>query len=111
MATYEDKAIASLRLIRRAQALGITLTEVKEILTLVGRGEAPCCRVKELACKHLRDIAQSIGELRLLRRQLQAMLRQEPRQSFADQLCPILESETIPPHHGLRDKATRTGAA
>jgi len=108
---YDDKAVASLRLIRRAQALGITLTEVKEILTLVRRGEAPCCRVKELACKHLRDIEQRIRELQLLQRQLQAMLQQEPRQSFADQLCPILESETIPPHQGLTGRATHIGSS
>jgi DNA-binding transcriptional MerR regulator len=93
---YDDKAVASLRLIRRAQGLGISLAEVKEILTLVGRGETPCRCVKELARNHLRKVEQRIRELQLLQRQLQAMLQQEPRQSFADQLCPLLGDEAEP---------------
>lgn len=41
-------------------------------------------------------IEQRIRELQLLQRQLQAMLQQEPRQSFADQLCPLLGDEAEP---------------
>jgi hypothetical protein len=43
-----------------------------------------------------RDVEQRIRELQLLQRQLQAMLQQEPRQSFADQLCPLLGDEAEP---------------
>jgi Predicted transcriptional regulators len=95
---YDDKAVASLRLIRHAQALGLRLGEIKEILNLARQGEEPCCRVKELVRDHLHEIDQKIQDLQLLRRQLQALLRQKPQWSFTGQLCPMLESEIEPLH-------------
>lgn len=95
---YDGKAVASLRLIRRAQALGLTLGEIKEILNLARQGEEPCCRVKELVRDHPHEIGQKIQDLQVLRGQLQALLRQKPHLSFTGQLCPMLESEIEPLH-------------
>lgn len=63
---YDDKAVTWLRLIRRAQALGLTLGEIKEILNLARQGEEPCCRVKELVRDHLHEIDQKIQNLQVL---------------------------------------------
>jgi len=93
---YGDEAVALVRLVRRAQGLGITLAKVKEILSLVHQGEAPCDCVKELIRGRLREIDQRIRELLVLQRELEAILQREPRGRSANQLCPMLEEERAP---------------
>src|SRR5713101_7840434 len=75
---YGDDALSTLRFIRRAQALGISLAEIKELLHLSGRGRQPCGRVRELTRDHLRDIDRKIRELTALRAQLQQLLSRKP---------------------------------
>jgi len=42
---YDDDAIAALRFVRRAQAFGMTLHEIRQLLELSGGGQQPCVRV------------------------------------------------------------------
>ncbi|MGQ0658075.1 MAG: MerR family transcriptional regulator [Chromatiales bacterium] len=93
---YPDEAVGLVRLMRRAQGLGITLAKVKEILSLVHQGEAPCDRVKDLIRGRLREIDQRIRELLSLQKELEAILQREPRRRSANQLCPMLEEERPP---------------
>jgi MerR family copper efflux transcriptional regulator len=53
---YTDDTIKLLLFVRRAQALGITLKEIKPLLNLATQGQQPCKHVKELARNHLREI-------------------------------------------------------
>lgn len=90
---YSEDSVAMLRFIRRAQSLGITLREVKQLLTIARQGQRPCVRVRELAHGHLRDIDDRIKELELLRAQLRAMLRRRSKGKRATAtVCPMIES-------------------
>lgn len=91
---YGDDAVSSLRFIRRAQALGISLTEVKQLLRLASDGLQPCGRVRELAREHLRDIELKIRELTGLRLRLQRLLRLKRSRRRADEVCPIIQRGT-----------------
>ncbi len=93
---YGEEALRLLRFVRRAQALGITLEEVKQLLALSGQGRQPCPRVKELARQHLQDIELKIRELKLLRKQLRELLTRKPRRSRAE-LCPLIEQVSMKP--------------
>ena len=58
---YSDVEVARLRFIRRAQALGFTLKEVRELLALSRRKDV--ARVKRTAQEKLADVEQRIAAL------------------------------------------------
>jgi hypothetical protein len=47
--------------------------------------------VKQLAKDHLREIDQSIAELRALRRDLRALLRRKLRRPKYNEICPLIK--------------------
>ncbi len=57
---YGTDAVSALLFVKRAQALGITLKEIKPLLNLAAQGQKPCSHVKQLARSHLLDIDQKI---------------------------------------------------
>lgn len=69
--TYTADTIPVLGFIRQAQALGLSLKEIKDILDLQRRGEQPCTLVTGLLDKHLADIDRRIADLESLRTTLQ----------------------------------------
>ncbi len=88
---YNEDAVSLLNFVRRAQTLGITLKEVRRLLELSRKGQRPCAEVKELARQHLIDLALKIRELKLLRQQLQLLLRRTSRPSRRNAICPLIE--------------------
>ncbi|MCJ1676178.1 heavy metal-responsive transcriptional regulator [Streptomyces sp. APSN-46.1] len=70
--TYTDDVIPVLRFIRQAQALGLSLKEIKDILDLQRRGEQPCGLVTDLLDQHLADIDRRIADLQALRATLRS---------------------------------------
>jgi len=75
---YTDDTVKLLRFVRRAQALGITLKEIKPLVDVAARGQQPCSDVQKLARTHLHDINNKIRELQALRKELRSLLRQKP---------------------------------
>lgn len=92
---FSDDDIAILRFILRARTLGLTLSEIKDILDLHRQGMAPCEQVTALLDKHIRDIDRAIADLRALRTTLAAALqtaRSDQRRGQAATVCRIIES-------------------
>jgi DNA-binding transcriptional MerR regulator len=90
--TYSDEAVKLLLFVKRAQALGITLKELKPLLALASRGQQPCSNVKALARHHLRDIERKMQELEALRNELRTLLRRRNAgRSHAGKVCPMIE--------------------
>ncbi|MET8681951.1 heavy metal-responsive transcriptional regulator [Streptomyces sp. NPDC004647] len=93
--TYTNDALPVLRFIRQAQALGLSLKEIKRILDLQRQGQQPCELVTGLLDEHLAEIDQRIADLTALRATLhsardradQAAGRGEP-----GVICHIIES-------------------
>jgi MerR family copper efflux transcriptional regulator len=88
---YTNDAVKLLLFMRRAQALGITLKEIKPLLNLATQGQQPCKHVKELARNHLRDIKNKICELRRLQKQLRTLTRRKPGQPHGNEVCPLIQ--------------------
>jgi MerR family copper efflux transcriptional regulator len=94
---FTDHDIAILRFIVRARTLGLTLSEIKDILDLHRQGMAPCEQVTALLDKHIRDIDRAIADLRALRTTLATALqtaRSDQRRGQAATVCRIIESPT-----------------
>lgn len=79
---YDESFPDRLTFIRTAQRLGVTLDEIREILSFRERGETPCGYVRGVLDAQLEGISRRIQELELLRDQLTKIA------SEADQLPP-----------------------
>jgi DNA-binding transcriptional MerR regulator len=88
---YSDDAVKLLLFVKRSQALGITLKEMKPLLNLASQGQQPCDHVKELARNHLKDIEQKIRELKKLRTELHSILRFKAGRPRSNEVCPLIE--------------------
>ena len=85
---YTDADAERLRFIKRAQAMGFTLTEIESLLRL--RARRSCRATRELAATKLRIVDRRIRELRQLRKEL-ANLVASCDANVADATCPVIE--------------------
>ena len=97
---YSERAVEELWFVRRAQALGFSLDEIRGLLQLSRGGVAPCSRVMSLAATHLTLIDERIQQLQAFRHQLAAALDRwrADRCGFASEgLCDLLGDEDPAP--------------
>lgn len=90
---YSEHAVEELRFIKKAQALGFSLDEVGEILTLSRSGKAPCEEVLSLAHQHLAAVDERLRQLHVFRDQLASELAKWDRQKTGvtcDGLCQFI---------------------
>ena len=88
---YQPDASRRLRFIRRAQALGFSLAEIGELLSLHEHPEQDMGSVKRLAQAKIDNIAAKVADLERMRAGLEALTDRCPGHgSTAD--CPILAS-------------------
>jgi MerR family copper efflux transcriptional regulator len=88
---YGELELARLRFIRRAQALGFTLKEIKELLALSGQRDV--ARVKRSAQAKLLDVKTRIAHLERVRDGLATLIAACPGHGRAAD-CPILGALT-----------------
>jgi DNA-binding transcriptional MerR regulator len=86
---YSELELARLRFIRRAQALGFTLKEVRELLSLSGQRDV--ARIKRSAQTKLTDVERRIAELDKVRAALSNLIAACPGHGRAAD-CPILQA-------------------
>src|SRR5919106_5546466 len=67
---YTDAAAERVAFIRSAQSVGLTLTEVREVIAVRDAGEAPCQVVTALVDRRYAEVRARITELRQLEREL-----------------------------------------
>ena len=72
---YSASSLDRVRLIRRALAIGFTIDELAVILKERDRGQAPCRKVRALAEAKLDEIETRLREMRSVRDDLRAVLR------------------------------------
>lgn len=99
---YDDTHREYLRFIGKAKAVGLTLNEIREILTLRRRGEQPCGHVRKLLDEKVAAVDRQLQALTQLRQQLMAlrdMATESPPR--ASGVCRIIE-HCQPPVAGPR---------
>ena len=88
---YPDEAIGRIRFIRNAQALGFTLHEVKELLSLRVTAGTSCAAVRSRASAKVADVERRMAELERMRKALQSLIAVCPgRGAVAN--CSILDA-------------------
>lgn len=93
---YPPSALRRVQFIKKAQAIGFSLAEIKEILELKSHGRAPCRKVAELGERHLRDIDARLVQLRRYRSAVARSLgswreKTAHRRNCAGEFCDLIE--------------------
>jgi MerR family mercuric resistance operon transcriptional regulator len=88
---YPPAALARLRFIKRAQALGFTLDEAEELLHLAAGGPRACDAARAVAASRLRDVEARVADLVRMRDSLTELVDRcdLPR---ADRACTLLQT-------------------
>ena len=89
--SYGEGAVAQLRFIRRAKALGFTLEEIRELLALSRDRQRGVKAVKQRAQQRLAAIEARIAELQRVRDGLVELVASCPGHGAPEQ-CPILRA-------------------
>jgi DNA-binding transcriptional MerR regulator len=84
---YSPEAIRRVRFIKKAQAIGLTLEETRQILDLKDHGREPCREVAELGEKHLQEIDARLTRLRAYRRALAQAVSAWPKKNLSERHC------------------------
>lgn len=87
---YPPDAVARIRFTRRAQELGFTLREVKELLALRADGDKSCRTVRTTATAKIADIGTRIRSLKRMSRAL-TRLADECEMHVPGTGCPLLD--------------------
>ncbi len=101
---YDDRALGQVGFVRAAQAVGLSLGEIRGVIALRDQGTTPCAHVLELINQRRAELDQRISELESLRDQLGSLARRarrlDPRDCDPDGVCHLIDAT-----------ATATGAA
>lgn len=88
---YGGETLRRVRFIRRAQELGFTLSEIKELLELRASPRSCCADVRERSEAKMRDIDEKVRTLQAMRKALARLVRACSGRGPVTE-CPILES-------------------
>jgi MerR family transcriptional regulator, copper efflux regulator len=92
--SYDPTALGRLRFVRAAQAIGLTLGEVRQIIAFRDDGQAPCAHVSGLLQRHAADLDLRIEELQQLRGELRQLAERattlDPEQCPPERVCHII---------------------
>jgi DNA-binding transcriptional MerR regulator len=93
---YADDAADRLAFIRSAQAVGLTLAEVRQVVGIRNAGEAPCRVVTDLVQRRHAEVRSRIADLRRLDRELAELEARakhlEPRDCEPSGVCHVIPS-------------------
>jgi MerR family copper efflux transcriptional regulator len=92
--SYGADTLDRLSFIRSAQAVGLTLAEVRQVLGVRDAGAVPCGVVTELIERRHAEVRDRIAELQVLERELTLLLeraaRLEPRDCDPSGICHVI---------------------
>ncbi len=71
---YDEAALGRLSFIRSAQAVGLTLGEIREVIGFRDRGEVPCAHVLDLLRRRIGEVGDRMAELERTRSELQHLV-------------------------------------
>ncbi|CAG9173888.1 HTH-type transcriptional regulator HmrR [Cupriavidus laharis] len=96
---YDERAVHTLRFVRRARNLGFSLDEIRGLLSLWHDRQRASADVKAMTLRHVADLEKRIAELAAMRDTLHALAEACSGDDRPD--CPILADFAQP--HGDAD--------
>ncbi|MCU0533047.1 MAG: heavy metal-responsive transcriptional regulator [Hydrococcus sp. Prado102] len=90
---FDSDVFVRLKFIKRAQSLGLNLSEIKDFLDVYDQGDLPCDQIQARLEDKLAAIEKQIQQLQILKQELQGLLSgwkiipEHPEMT----ICPIIE--------------------
>jgi len=95
---YGEDALDRYRFVRAAQAVGLRLGEIREIIALREGGETPCAFVVDLIGRRAAELDAQIADLAALRDELRSLDRRarrlNPRRCDPKLICHVIDQES-----------------
>ncbi len=93
---FSDQDVSRLKFVQRAQALGFSLGEVRDLLILRDEDTEPCSHVRNLLESKLEIVRHKMAEMRRLEGELKDALgkcnrEMKKRPASHGKICPVLE--------------------
>ncbi len=91
---YDREALEELRFIKKAQALGLRLDDIREVMEISSGGKPPCDHVRATLETRLAEVEERLRDLNELRGTLRAALRRLDRTPVPKRgcRCAVIES-------------------
>lgn len=97
---YDESVLERLAFVKKAQILGFSLDEIKELINHKRKGESPCAEVREVVRVRLDELNERIAQMIQYRDELSAALTDWDEMGEADgHVCGLIEGSTI--EHGV----------
>lgn len=97
---YGDSTLNRLRFIRSAQAAGLTLAEIVNVVDIRDSGESPCSHVDRLLDTKLTEIRERREQLAVMERELEVLVARsrqlDPAECREGDICQILRTDPGP---------------
>lgn len=92
---FSSEVLTRLSFIKRAQQLGLSLEEIREILQVYDQGQPPCGDIKEKLEEKLLEIDRQINQLLTLRSEIGELLLgwKNTGNKQEDTICPIIQKK------------------
>ncbi len=93
---YERAILVRLDFIKRAQVLGFSLDEIKQIIVEKQAGSSPCEAVRTIVRTRLQDLDREMREMRRYRNELAATLAEwDKTKAAAGHICGLIEGAKV----------------
>lgn len=95
---YHREVLERLDFIKRAQILGFSLDEIKQIIAEKQAGESPCEAVRDIVRTRLQELDEHMREMRRYRNELAATLAEWDKTGpVKGHICGLIEGSRITP--------------
>ena len=93
---YDHEVLERLDFIKRAQVLGFSLDEIKQIIAEKQAGESPCEAVRDIVRTRLQELDQHMRDMRRYRNELAATLAEWDKTVAAEgHICGLIERSNV----------------
>jgi DNA-binding transcriptional MerR regulator len=100
---YDADVLTRLDFIKRAQVLGFSLHEIKQIIADKLAGRSPCREVRKIVRHRLEELDEKLKEMRRYRRELGAALAQwEETGQLDGHICGLIEGTEMAHSNPMR---------
>lgn len=90
---YDGQVIERLAFIKKAQALGFSLEEIRRVIEESAGGESPCADVREIVRRKLKELDEQMREMRRHRNELAKTLAEWDEAGEREgHVCGLIES-------------------
>ncbi len=93
---YTSEVLERLLFIKRAQVLGFSLDEIKQVIAEKQAGQSPCAEMREIVRGRLQELDERMAQMKRYRKELAAALAEWDKQGERPgHICGLIEASDI----------------